>query len=92
MNCIKFLIYGKVQQVFYRKYVSNNLTKAGFTGYIKNLPNGSVELIIKKEKDLDISKILNIINQGSPKSEVESIEMSECLEKIDFNVGVNVIY
>ena len=92
MKCIKFLIFGKVQKVFYRKYVSNNLTKAGFSGYIKNLDDGSVELIIKNELNLNISNILKIINEGSPKSEVKSIEMGECNENVEFKKGVYVKY
>ena len=92
MNCIKFIIYGKVQKVFFRKYLSNNLTKAGFRGFVRNLDNGSVELIIKKEQNLNISDILKIINEGSPKSCVESIEMNECHDNLDFGIGVNVKY
>ena len=92
MDCIKFLVYGKVQKVYYRKYVSNALTKAGFSGYIKNLSDGSVELIIKKEPNLDISLILNILYEGSPKSEVKSVEMAECNEELEFKKGVYVRY
>ena len=92
MNCIRFLIFGQVQKVFYRKYVSQALGKIGFVGYIKNLSNGSVEVTIKSEPNQNISNILEILNQGSPKSKVESINMDSCNENIKFNKKFEVRY
>ncbi len=92
MNCIKFLIFGKVQKVYYRKYISQALNKEGYIGYIKNLSDGSVEVVVKNYANMDISKILSTLQKGSPKSEVNSIEMGECSEEIIFNQKFEVRY
>jgi acylphosphatase len=80
MGCLRFIVKGRVQGVWYRKYTSENFNRAGMVGYVKNLPNGDVEIIIKGEKDRDMDKILEIIERGSPDSEVNEIELGECDE------------
>jgi len=91
-ECIKFIVKGKVQGVFYRKFVSIAMNKKRVIGFIKNLNDGSVEVLIKAKKGSDISEILNILNEGSPKSEVESILMQECNERVDFSDKFEIRY
>ena len=81
MGCAKFIVKGKVQGVFYRKYVSQAMNKRGFIGYVKNLKDGSVEVVVKIEPNQNISEILEILNEGSPKSEVSEIAMDVCNEE-----------
>ena len=92
MGCAKFIVSGKVQRVFYRKYVSQALQKEGFIGYIKNLTDGTVEVAIKTEPNQNISKVLDILYKGSPKSEVKAISMDMCKENITFNNRFEVRY
>ncbi len=92
MGCAKFIVQGKVQRVFYRKYVSNALAKAGYIGYIRNLNNGTVEVLLKTEPNQNISEVLKILNNGSPKSEVTGIEMSMCKDNINFTNSFEVRY
>lgn len=73
MNSYKFIIRGKVQGVFYRKNVYDNSIKENFSGYVKNLPDASVEACTTcSEDELDI--FLNILKKGSPRSIVKKIE------------------
>ena len=44
--CEKCLITGLVQGVFYRASTKKQAAKLGVTGYIKNLPDGHVEVLI----------------------------------------------
>jgi len=92
MNCIKFLVFGKVQKVFYRKSVSNILSLKGYIGYVKNLPDGSVEVVLKSSSVENIADILEILNEGSPKSEVSSVEMGSCSDDIKFSTRFEVRY
>lgn len=43
--CIHATISGKVQGVFYRHHTRQKAQELGITGWVKNLPNGNVELI-----------------------------------------------
>ena len=92
MGCAKFIVKGKVQRVFYRKYVSQALAKAGYIGYIKNLSDGTVEVVLKTNPNQNISEVLQILNEGSPKSEVTGVEMSMCEESINFTNSFEVRY
>jgi len=92
MGCAKFIVKGRVQRVYYRKYVSQSLAKAGYIGFVKNLNEGSVEVTLKTEPNQNISEVLKILNEGSPKSEVSSIEMSICNENVKFSNSFEVRY
>jgi len=92
MQLIKFISKGNVQGVFYRKYVSKAMNKEGISGYIKNLPDGSVESVVKIDEKADINKILNILYQGSPKSDVKSVEMFPINENINLSNMFEVRY
>jgi len=70
----KFLISGKVQGVWYRKFTSQNAKEAGFRGYVKNLPDGRVEAVANIENQEELKKFLEILKKGSPYSRVEDIE------------------
>ena len=84
MKTYKFLVSGKVQGVWYRKYVSENAKKHGFRGYIKNLPDGRVEAVANIENDDRLKEFIKILKEGSPFSIVENIEIKE-IPNIKFN-------
>jgi len=73
----RFLISGKVQGVWYRKFVSENAKKKGFKGYIRNLPDGRVEAVANIEDEKRLNEFLGILKEGSPYSIVEDIEYKE---------------
>jgi len=92
MQLLKFISKGNVQGVFYRKYISKAMNQEGIAGYIKNLPDGSVESVVKIDEKADINKILNILYQGSPKSDVKSVEMFPINENINLSNMFEVRY
>ncbi len=73
MEWYKFSIHGKVQGVFYRKFVSQALMKKQFKGYIQNLGDGSVEVVAEIFDD-EFDTFINILKEGSPLSKVEEIQ------------------
>ncbi|WP_458525765.1 acylphosphatase [Onishia taeanensis] len=44
--CVKALVTGKVQGVWYRKSTQEQALKAGVTGHARNLPDGRVEVLL----------------------------------------------
>ncbi len=81
MESYRFLITGTVQHVYYRKFVSQALMRQQVQGYVRNLPDGQVEVIARLWEE-DVDAVLAILNQGSPPSEVEAI-VTEVLEDDD---------
>lgn len=75
MEVYKFIVTGRVQGVFYRKFVSQKAMAKQLEGYIKNLSDGTVEVVVALfDEDLEMFK--NILHEGSPLSHVEKIEMT----------------
>jgi len=72
-----FLIFGKVQGVFYRKFVAQRLREMGIQGYIRNLPDGSVEVVARTTAEEEVERIRRVLEEGSPLSETERIEIEE---------------
>ena len=73
MEWYKFIIFGTVQGVFYRKSVSQALMKKQFKGYIQNLDNGTVEVVAEIFDD-EFDTFIKILKEGSMLSHVEDIK------------------
>ena len=83
MEWYRFIVFGKVQGVFYRKSVSQALMKKQFKGYIQNLEDGTVEVVAEIFDD-DFDIFLSILNEGSLLSTVEEIKY-EVIDEAVFN-------
>ena len=88
MKTYKFLVSGKVQGVWYRKFVSENAKKKGFKGYIKNLSDGRVEVVANIENEERLKEFIKILEEGSPYSVVENIEYFEIEPKEFSDFGI----
>ena len=73
MEWYKFIIFGKVQGVFYRKSVSQAMMKKQYKGYIQNLNDGTVEVVAEVFDD-DFDTFMSILKDGSLLSSVEDIQ------------------
>ena len=75
MEWYRFISYGRVQHVFYRKFVSQALMREGFNGYVRNLDDGMVEVVVFiTDEESELPKVIQILEEGSPMSEVEKVE------------------
>ncbi len=81
MESFRFIVYGKVQGVYFRKFVAQGLKQLGIQGYVRNQPDGSVEVVVRSH-DGQIEAIESVLRSGSPLSKTERIEM-ERLEEGD---------
>ena len=71
----KIKVIGRVQGVFFRHNTCQKAKQLGITGYVSNLPDGSVYIEASGAKE----KLLNLIEwvKSSPgASEVEKIELT----------------
>ena len=74
MQQIKIKIYGRVQGVGFRYFVYLNAKKQNVTGYVKNLPDGTVEALFEGN-DEQIHEMIRICKKGPPLAKVERIEI-----------------
>ncbi len=68
------IVSGKVQGVFYRASVQAMASDAGYSGYVRNLPDGNVEAGVSIDEQHTLEHFLAILKAGSPYSRVNHIE------------------
>lgn len=89
MQTVRIIIRGKVQGVFFRKYAFEAAIKCGIDGFVKNDSSGVVIIEATGEKQR-IDDFVQWCHEGSPKSSVEQVEVSEIAER-DFQ-GFTIRY
>jgi acylphosphatase len=77
----KLHIIGKVQGVCYRLSAQTMAESMNLSGWIKNLPDGSV-LAHAQGSSTNIQAFLSWCKQGPPKAQVETVELT-WLSEID---------
>ncbi len=68
------VVSGKVQGVRYRTYVQESATELGLVGTVKNLQNGTVEVIAQGFPD-ELKNFVEFLNEGSLLAKVESVSI-----------------
>jgi acylphosphatase len=76
MDLYRFIVLGKVQHVYYRKFVAQASAKKQIRGYVRNLPDGSVEAVAELIDD-DLDDFIQLLRDGSPLSVVEDIKYEQ---------------
>ena len=72
MVSIKAVVYGRVQGVFYRAFVTKQARELGVTGYVRNLADGSVEVRAEGEKQ-KLMKLVGYLGVGPPSARVDKV-------------------
>ncbi|KAH9599424.1 Acylphosphatase-like domain [Trypanosoma melophagium] len=68
-------VRGRVQGVFYRKHTVQAAKARGVCGYVRNMPDGRVELVAEGRK-ADVDSLVQWCYVGSPKSAVEGVDVA----------------
>jgi acylphosphatase len=67
---VQVIIYGYVQGVFFRAFVSECAAELGITGYVRNLATGdAVEVQAEGERER-LEKLIGYLKVGPPTAEV----------------------
>jgi len=70
------IVNGRVQGVFYRSNTRGKALELGLKGWVKNLPDGRVEIVVEGEED-QIKKLIQWCRVGPPLAVVREL-MVEC--------------
>ena len=76
MKTYRFIVSGKVQGVWYRKYTKEIADSLGISGYVRNLQNGDVEVVATLKKE-QFNDFLNALMKGPPLAIVDNIDIEE---------------
>jgi len=69
---LQAIVYGYVQGVFFRAFVSRQARELGLTGYVRNLPKGTVEVQAEGERKR-LEKLIGYLKVGPPGARVERV-------------------
>lgn len=85
MKATQITIIGLVQGVSFRHYTKKTALSLGLTGFVKNLKDGSVEIIVQGSKD-NINKLINWCKKGPEQAKVENVKIKEINLTEKFNL------
>ncbi|AAZ10238.1 acylphosphatase, putative [Trypanosoma equiperdum] len=77
-------VRGRVQGVFFRKHTQKAAEEFGVRGWVRNLPDGRVELMAEGPKQ-QVANLVKWCNEGSPKSRVEGVDSTTEAEGIEYS-------
>ena len=72
---LNVVVFGHVQGVFFRAFTSRTAISLSLTGYVRNLPDGSVEITAEGDKN-QLLKLLEHLKLGPPGARVDKLSIS----------------
>jgi len=82
MNCIRYLVSGRVQGVWFRQSTVEQARSLGLRGFVRNLPDGRVEAIACGTDDA-LARLERWLWQGPPLAKVSNVSAAPA-EEIGF--------
>ncbi len=73
---VKLIVKGSVQGVFYRQFCKENADKLGVKGFIRNLEDGNVEVVLEGDND-EVDMMVKLCKQGPKYSQIRNVEVEE---------------
>jgi len=75
-KAVRAVVRGRVQGVWYRAHTEKRARELGVVGYVRNLPDGSVEIVAEGRPSL-VDSLLEWTWEGSPHCNVTAVEVEE---------------
>ena len=72
----RVIVRGKVQGVAFRAYTRSAARKALVTGWVRNLPDGSVEALVEGTPEM-VNSMVAWLRKGPPLSSVDDVRIYE---------------
>ena len=67
------IVHGRVQGVFFRDFTHTQANALGLTGYVRNLPDGTVETVAEGSTEA-LERLLEQIRVGPPAAQVVKVD------------------
>jgi acylphosphatase len=86
-SCRHYLVSGQVQGVFYRASTESTARRLGLTGWVRNLPDGRVELVACGE-ETKLKELERWLWQGPAHAHVEEVTARNVPAQVFTNFSV----
>lgn len=70
------VVHGRVQGVFYRDWTVKTARESGIDGWVRNLPDGTVEAHLEGSRD-SVDRMISDMHQGPPGAAPTHIDQKE---------------
>ena len=71
---IHVFVSGRVQGVFFRYETRKTAKDLGIKGWVRNLPDGRVEVIAEVDKD-KIDNLIEFLKKGTPAARIDKVDV-----------------
>ena len=72
---VSVIVHGRVQGVAFRHYTCKEALASGVTGWVRNLPDGSVEGLFEGDQDA-VASLVEWCHSGPPAARVDRLDIS----------------
>ncbi len=77
LPAFQYRIHGKVQGVGFRWFVARNAARLGITGYARNLPGGSVEVVAVAPDVVTLAEFESLIGRGPEFAQITTVDKND---------------
>mgnify|MGYP001231014632 CR=1 FL=1 len=77
LKTIRAKVSGRVQGVFFRAFTQEEAERLRLTGWVRNLQDRSVEVVIRGEAE-QVDRMIAWLHKGSPMAEVREVLVESC--------------
>ena len=74
LKMVHLSVRGRVQGVFFRASAQREAKRLGLTGWVKNRPDGGVEILAEGEED-ELKELIGWANRGPSAARVERVDV-----------------
>ena len=71
---VRLTVHGRVQGVFFRDSCARVAASAGVKGWVRNLPDGSVQVVAEGERS-DVNQLVEWCFEGPSRANVTRVEL-----------------
>jgi len=71
---VRLYVEGLVQGVFFRSFIKENAERYNVKGFIRNLEDGRIEIILEGNSD-DVNKMIELSKKGPKHSQIKEVEI-----------------
>lgn len=74
MKRVHLFVSGRVQGVFFRAHTRDLAQRLGLTGFVRNLPDGRVEVVAEGPEE-KLQELINFCHHGPPLAHVAGVDI-----------------
>lgn len=83
MKKVRAIVSGRVQGVWYRAHTREKAVELGIAGFVRNLPDGTVEIVAQGEEG-QVEALMDWARVGPPMAEVTEVRARDMAEDEEY--------